>query len=88
MWEKVGEWLTWGRIIAAAVLAAAGFGTFVAGEIAGAASLEPRVTALEQRAEVIEARMSAQNEVLAEIRGYVRGIAARVGAAPMGGSRE
>jgi hypothetical protein len=77
--QKISEWLTWGKIAVACVLGAAGFGTFVAGEIAGASSLEPRVTVLEQRAGIIEAKMSQQGEVLSEIRGYVRGIAARVG---------
>jgi hypothetical protein len=75
----VAKYLTFGRIALAVVIGAAGFGTFVAGEIAGASSLEPRVTVLEQRASIIEAKMSQQGEVLSEIRGYVRGIAARVG---------
>jgi hypothetical protein len=76
----VAKYLTFGRIALAVVIGAAGFGTFVAGEIAGASSLEPRVAALEQRATIIEAKMSQQGEVLSEIRGYVKGIAARVGA--------
>jgi hypothetical protein len=75
----VAKYLTFGRLALAVVIGAAGFGTFVAGEIAGASSLEPRVAALEQRATIIEAKMSQQGEVLSEIRGYVRGIAARVG---------
>jgi hypothetical protein len=77
--EKVGEWLTWGRIAIACAIGAAGFGTFVAGEIKGASSLEPRVTVLEQRASAIEMRITHHGEILAEIRGYVKGIAARVG---------
>ena len=77
--EKIGEWLTWGKIAFAVIVGAAGFGTFVAGEIAGASSLEPRVQVLEQRASTIEMRIAHHGEILAEIRGYVKGIAARVG---------
>jgi hypothetical protein len=77
--EKVGEWLTWGKITFAIIVGAAGFGTFVAGEIAGASSLEPRVAVLELRATAIETKMSQQGEVLSEIRGYVKGIGAKLG---------
>jgi hypothetical protein len=77
--EKVGEWLTWGKITFAIIVGAAGFATFVAGEIAGASSLEPRVQVLEQRATAIETKMSQQGEVLSEIRGYVKGIGAKLG---------
>ena len=80
MMDKIAQWFTWGRILFLVILGASGFATFVAGEIAGASSLEPRVTALETRTTSIEQRMASHGEVLAEIRGYVRGIAARVGA--------
>jgi hypothetical protein len=79
MIEKIGEWLTWGKIAFAVIVGAAGFGTFVAGEIAGASSLEPRVAVLELRATAIETKMSQQGEVLSEIRGYVKGIGAKLG---------
>jgi hypothetical protein len=77
--ERIGEWLTWGKIAVACAIGAAGFGTFVAGEIKGASSLEPRVTVLEHRATATELRIGQHGEILAEIRGYVKGIAARVG---------
>lgn len=80
MMDKLAQWFTWGRILFLVILGASGLATFVAGEIAGASSLEPRVTALETRTTSIEQRMASHGEVLAEIRGYVRGIAARVGA--------
>ena len=80
MMDTLGKWFTWGRVLFAVLLGAAGLATFVAGEIAGASSLEPRVKALEVRTTVIETRILHQGEMLAEIRGYVRGIAARVGA--------
>ena len=77
--DKFAQWFTWGKVLVLVVLGAAGFATFVAGEIAGASSLQPRVAALETRATAIESRMGQHGEVLAEIRGYVKGIAARVG---------
>ena len=59
---NVKSWLTWGKIAFSAVLATAGFGTFVAGEIRGANLLEPRVSALETRVEKIEKHLGEQGE--------------------------
>ena len=73
---------TWGRIAFLVILAVAGFGTFVAGQIAGASSLEPRVAELEKRTEAVEIRLSKQGEDLAEIKGYVRAIAKGMGVSP------
>ena len=73
---------TWGRIAFLVLLAVAGFGTFVAGQIAGANELEPRVFELEKRTEAVEVRLSKQGEDLAEIKGYVRAIAKGMGVSP------
>ena len=78
--DRVGAAMTWGRIAFLIIIGLAGFGTFVAGEVSGARTLEPRVNALEVRAERVDQRLSAQSEALAEIRGYVRAIARQVGA--------
>jgi hypothetical protein len=80
--ERAAGIFTWGRIAFLVIIGMAGFATFVAGEVSGARTLEPRVTALEIRAEKVDARMSIHAEHLAEIRGYVRAIAERVGAKP------
>ena len=79
---ELGKMFSWGRVAFAAILATAGFGTFVAGQIAGANGLEPRVSELEKRTDAVEARLSKQGEDLAEIKGYVRAIAARMGVTP------
>ena len=79
MIDKVANVFTWGRVAFLAIVGAAGFATFVAGEISGARSLEPRVTELEKRAEIVEAKLSLQGETLAEIRGYVKAIAGKLG---------
>lgn len=80
--ERAASLFTWGRVAFLVVIGMGGFATFVAGEVSGARTLEPRVTALEARAERVDARMSLHAETLAEIRGYVRAIADRVGAKP------
>ncbi len=70
---------TWGRVaIAGGMLLAAG-ATFVAGQIAGANELEPRVHALEDRTSKVEAKLELQGQDLAEIKGYVRAIAGHLG---------
>jgi hypothetical protein len=79
MIEHVKAWLTWGRIAFAVFIAVAGFATFVAGQVAGANSLEPRVKALEGRITAHEATAARLGHDLAEIKGYVRGIAGRLG---------
>ena len=48
---ELGKWFTWGRMAFAAVVGVAWFATFVAGQVAGANSLEPRVAELEKRTE-------------------------------------
>lgn len=73
---------TWGRVAFVGVMCLAGAATFVAGQIAGANELEPRVTALERRADVVENKLSQQGEDIAEIKGYVRAIAGRLGVSP------
>ena len=78
----VPSWFTWGRVITACVLGVIWFGSFVAGQIAGANELEPRVAALEARTEAVEIRLSKQGEDLAEIKGYVRAIAKGMGVTP------
>jgi hypothetical protein len=50
--------------------------------VAGANSLEPRVAELEKRTEAVEVRLSKQGEDLAEIKGYVRAIAGKMGVTP------
>ena len=79
MIDKVVNVFTWGRVAFLVLVGAAGFATFVAGEISGARSLEPRVSELEKRAEIVEAKLSLQGETLAEIRGYVKAIAGKLG---------
>lgn len=70
---------TWGRVaVAVGMLLAAG-ATFVAGQIAGANELEPRVLALEDRTSKVEAKLELQGQDLAEIKGYVRAIAGHLG---------
>jgi len=65
--KKLKSWLTWGKIAFSAVLATAGFGTFVAGEIRGANLLEPRVSALEGRVEKIEKHLGEQSDQILKI---------------------
>lgn len=77
--DKVANIFTWGRIAFLVIVGAAGFATFVAGEISGARGIEPRVTALEKWSEQVDLRLSTQGETLAEIRGYVRAIADKMG---------
>jgi hypothetical protein len=79
---ELGKWFTWGRAVVAAVVGVAWFATFVAGQVAGANSLEPRVAELEKRTEAVEVRLSKQGEDLAEIKGYVRAIAGKMGVTP------
>jgi len=79
---ELGKMFSWGRVAVGALIATAGFGTFVAGQIAGANELEPRVAELEKRTDAVEARLSKQARDLAEIKGYVRAIAARMGVTP------
>ena len=79
---ELGKWFTWGRAVVAAVVGVAWFATFVAGQVAGANSLEPRVAELETRTEAVEVRLSKQGEDLAEIKGYVRAIAGKMGVTP------
>ena len=79
---ELGKWFTWGRAVVAAVVGVAWFATFVAGQVAGANSLEPRVAELEKRTEAVEIRLSKQGEDLAEIKGYVRAIAGKMGVTP------
>lgn len=79
---EFGKWFTWGRMAFAAVVGVAWFATFVAGQVAGANSLEPRVAELEKRTEAVEVRLSKQGEDLAEIKGYVRAIAGKMGVTP------
>jgi hypothetical protein len=70
---------TWARFaVAVGMLLAAG-ATFVAGQIAGANELEPRVMALEDRTSKVEAKLEVQGADLAEIKGYVRAIAGHLG---------
>jgi hypothetical protein len=64
--------------IAGGMLLAAG-ATFVAGQIAGANELEPRVVALEERTGKLEGKLEVQAQDLAEIKGYVRAIAGHLG---------
>jgi hypothetical protein len=65
--NKLKSWMTWGKIAFTAVIATAGFGTFVAGEIRGANLLEPRVSALEGRVEKIEEHLGAQGDQILKI---------------------
>jgi hypothetical protein len=51
----------------------------VAGQIAGANELEPRVLALEERTGKLEGKLEVQAQDLAEIKGYVRAIAGHLG---------
>lgn len=73
---------TWGRIAFAGVMLLAGAVTFVAGQIAGANELEPRVAQLEKRADAVDSKLNKQGEDIAEIKGYVRAIAGKLGVAP------
>jgi len=70
---------TWGRVAFAGGMILAGAATFVAGQIAGANELEPRVLALEDRTSKVEAKLEVQGADLAEIKGYVRAIAGHLG---------
>ena len=70
---------TWGRIAFAGGMILAGAATFVAGQIAGANELEPRVMALEERTGKLEGKLEVQAADLAEIKGYVRAIAGHLG---------
>lgn len=65
--KKLKDWFTWGKIALSAILATAGFGTFVAGEIRGANLLEPRVSALEGRVEKIEKHLGEQSDQILKI---------------------
>jgi len=65
--RKLKDWFTWGKITVTAVLAVAGFGAFVAGEIRGAIMLEPRVAALETRVEKIELHLGEQGDHILKI---------------------
>lgn len=78
----IPSFFSWGRVITAVVVALVWFGTFVAGQIAGANELEPRVASLEARTEAVEGKLSKQGEDLAEIKGYVRAIAKGMGVSP------
>lgn len=78
----IPSFFTWGRLLTAAIVGILWFATFVAGQIAGANELEPRVSALEARTEAVEVRLSKQGEDLAEIKGYVRAIAGKMGVTP------
>jgi hypothetical protein len=73
---------TWGRVAFAAVMLLLWFGSFVAGQIAGANELEPRVTHLERRVDAVDAKLGKQGEDIAEIKGYVRAIAGKMGVTP------
>lgn len=73
---------TWGRVVLTVGALLTAGATFVAGQIAGANELEPRVSALEARTEAVEVRLSKQGEDLAEIKGYVRAIAGKMGVTP------
>jgi hypothetical protein len=70
---------TWGRFAVAVCMLLAAGATFVAGQIAGANELEPRVAALEDRTSKVEAKLEVQGADLAEIKGYVRAIAGHLG---------
>jgi hypothetical protein len=70
---------TWGRVAFVGVMMLGGAATFVAGQVAGANELEPRVAALEERASKVEAKLEVQAADLAEIKGYVRAIAGHLG---------
>lgn len=73
---------TWGRVAFAALMAVCGAATYVAGQVAGANELEPRVAQLEKRADAVDAKLNKQGEDIAEIKGYVRAIAGKLGVAP------
>lgn len=70
---------TWGRIAFAGVMLLGGAATYVAGQVAGATELEPRVAALEERTGKMEVKLEVQAQDLAEIKGYVRAIAGHLG---------
>lgn len=78
----IPSFFTWGRVVTGIILAMLWFGTFVAGQIAGANELEPRVASLEARTQAVEGKLSKQGEDLAEIKGYVRAIAKGMGVTP------
>lgn len=89
--DRVVAAMSWGRIAFVVVVGLAGFGTFVAGEISGARTLEPRVAALESRvakvdealaarAAKVDSSLSELGVKLAEITGYVKAIARTTGA--------
>ncbi|MBM4073834.1 MAG: hypothetical protein FJ271_33690 [Planctomycetes bacterium] len=78
----ISGFITWGRVVFFILAGALSFGTFVAGQIAGASSLEPRMEALERRTDAVEVKLSKQGEDLAEIKGYVRAIAKGMGVNP------
>ncbi len=73
---------TWSRVALTVGALLTGGATFIAGQIAGANELEPRVAQLEARTEAVEHKLSKQGEDLAEIKGYVRAIAGKMGVSP------
>ena len=89
--DRMVSALSWGRVAFIIAIGLAGFGTFVAGEISGARTLEPRVAALEEahkatasamvtRAERVDNTLTDLGLRLAEIKGYVKAIARTTGA--------
>ena len=70
---------TWGRVAFVGIMMLGGAANFEAGQVAGANELEPRVSALEERASKVEAKLEVQAADLAEIKGYVRAIAGHLG---------
>lgn len=73
---------SWGRISFLVILALAGFGTFVAGEVSGARTLEPRVVILEKKVDAVIEEFEDRGKTLYEIKGYVKAIAAQMGVPP------
>ena len=77
--DRVMSLFSWGRVSFLVILAMAGFGTFVAGEVSGARTLEPRVVALEEKIDAFAEDFEDRGKTLYEIKGYVKAIAVQMG---------
>jgi hypothetical protein len=76
MLDQIKAWWTRAKLLWTLAVLVVGATTGAVGHCHAWATIEPRVVAL-------EADVQAQKTAMAEVRGYVRGIAAKVGARPI-----
>lgn len=76
MFDKVKDWLSWGKLGWTAVTAMLTFTAHTVGQCQSAASVIPRI-------EKLETSSREQETTLARMDGYVRGIAEKLGARPL-----